>query len=303
MQWGVDDVADQSGRTAVVTGANSGVGLETARALARAGADVVLACRNQAKGQAALDLIRADVSQARVELLQLDLGDLASVRAAADALGDRPIHALVNNAGLMAVPYARTADGFEVQMGVNHLGHFALTGLLLPALLATPGARVVTLSSLMAYQGRLKTLDHGRYSNVGLGRWAAYCDSKLANVAFALELDRRLRRAGAGVVSVAAHPGYASTELQTKERGLVEDKVMGLVNRVVAQSAEMGALPSLYAATVPSVQGGEFYGPDGRMAFRGHPRRVRPPRLARDGAVGARLWRDSAALTGVDPGF
>jgi NAD(P)-dependent dehydrogenase (short-subunit alcohol dehydrogenase family) len=301
--WGAHDIPDQSGRTAVVTGANSGLGLETARALARAGARVVLACRNEAKGKAALDELRADVPQADLELLQLDLADLASVRAAADALAGGPLHVLVNNAGLMAVPYARTVDGFEVQMGVNHLGHFALTGLLLPTLLETPGARVVTLSSLMAYRGRLRTLDHGRYSNAGLGRWAAYCDSKLANVAFALELDRRLRAAGAEVVSASAHPGYAATELQTKERGPAEDRLMGLVNRVVAQPAEMGALPSLYAATAPSVGGGELYGPDGPMGLRGRPRRVRPPRLARDPAVGERLWRESVALTGVDPGL
>lgn len=301
MPWAAHDVPDQSGRTAVVTGANSGLGLATARELARAGARVVLACRNQEKGRRALDGIRDAVPGADVELLALDLADLATVRAAAEALAEGPLHLLVNNAGLMATPYARTADGFEMQMGVNHLGHFALTGLLLPTLLETPGSRVVTVSSLMAYRGRLRTLDHKRYSGVGIGRWAAYCDSKLANVTFALELDRRLRAAGHEVVSASAHPGYASTELQTKDRGRLEDMVMGFANRVVAQPAEMGALPSLYAGTAPSVRGGELYGPDGLMGMHGHPKPVTPPRIARDESVGVRLWQESAALTGVDP--
>ncbi len=301
MTWTAADIPDLTGRTIVVTGANSGLGLVTARELARAGATVVMACRNQERGRAALEGIRAELPDARLELGSLDLGDLASVRAFTESLGDRPLDVLVNNAGLMAVPWARTRDGFEIQMGTNHLGHFALTGRLLPSLVRTPGARVVTLSSAAGYYGRLDTLDRGRYSSVGIKRWRSYCDSKLANVTFALELDRRTRAAGVDLVSVAAHPGYASTELQTKQRGRAEDVLMTAVNAAVAQSAAMGALPGLYAAAAPGVVGGLFFGPDGFGSLRGHPTTVTPPRPARKPEVGARLWERSVELTGVAP--
>lgn len=303
MAWTAADIPSLTGRTAVVTGANSGLGLETARELARHGATVVLACRNQEKGAKAVEEISAEVKGAELELASLDLADLSSVAAFARGLEGRGIDILVNNAGLMAVPYARTADDFEIQMGVNHLGHFALTAQLMPNLLTQPGARVVTLSSIMGYYGQLRTLDRGSYTTVGIKRWNAYCDSKLANVAFALELNQRAQAAGSDLVSVAAHPGYAETELQTKERGKLEDVVMTLVNRVVAQSSAMGALPSLYAATSDEVVGGQFYGPDGPGATRGHPRPVTPPKLARSEKARAWLWNASVDATGLEPSF
>jgi NAD(P)-dependent dehydrogenase (short-subunit alcohol dehydrogenase family) len=303
MSWTAAQIPSLSGTTAVVTGANSGLGLETTRELARHGATVVLACRNQDKGRGAIEEIRGEVPEAELELGQLDLSDLASVAKFAGSLDGRAIDVLVNNAGLMAVPYARTADGFEIQMGTNHLGHFALTAGLLPSLLAAPSPRVVTVSSLMGYYGKLRTLDRGRYSDVGMKRWKSYCDSKLANVAFALELDKRSRAAGAGLVSVAAHPGYAETELQTKDRGKVEDVVMTLVNKAVAQSPQMGALPSLYAATAAEVEGGQFFGPDGLGGTRGHPRPVTPPKIARSAKARSWLWEASAEATGVAPSF
>ena len=303
MSWTAAQIPSLSGTTAVVTGANSGLGLETTRELARHGATVVLACRNQDKARRAIDEIRAEVPEADLELGLLDLSDLASVEQFAGSIDGRAIDVLVNNAGLMAVPYARTADGFEIQMGTNHLGHFALTSRLLPNLLAAPAPRVVTLSSLMGYYGSLKTLDRGRYSDVGVKRWKSYCDSKLANVAFALELAQRSRAAGSTLVSVAAHPGYAETELQTKDRGKVEDVVMTLVNKAVAQSPQMGALPSLYAAAAADVEGGQFFGPDGLGGTRGHPRPVTPPKPARSAKARAWLWEASAEATGVAPAF
>lgn len=303
MGWTAADIPSLTGRTAVVTGANSGLGLETARELARKGATVVLACRNQEKGARAVEQIRGEVAEADLELASLDLADLGSVAAFAKGLDGRALDILVNNAGLMAVPYARTTDDFEIQMGVNHLGHFALTAQLMPNLLEKPGARVVTLSSIMGYYGKLRTLDRGSYTGIGIKRWQSYCDSKLANVAFALELDQRARAAGVDLVSAAAHPGYAETELQTKERGRLEDVVMTLVNKAVAQTSAMGALPSLYAATAPDVAGGQFYGPDGLGATRGHPRPVTPPRLARSAEARRWLWEESVAATGLEPVF
>ncbi len=303
MGWTATDIPSLSGRTAVVTGANSGLGLETTRELARHGATVIMACRNQEKAAEAKAAVEADVPGADLEVGSLDLADLSSIETFAKGLEGRAIDALVNNAGLMAVPYARTADGFEIQMGVNHLGHFALTAHLLPTLLEQPGARVVTLSSIMGYYGQLRTLDRGSYTNVGIKRWNAYCDSKLANVTFALELNKRAEAAGADLVSVAAHPGYAETELQTKERGKLEDVVMTLVNKAVAQSPAMGALPSLYAATSPDAAGGQFYGPDGLGATRGFPRPVTPPKLARSEKVRKWLWEASVEATGLEPAF
>jgi len=303
MAWTAAEISSLTGITAIVTGANSGLGLETTRELARHGATVVLACRNQEKAARAIDQIRGQVPGADLELGVLDLSDLASVRQFAGSLEGRAIDILVNNAGLMAVPWARTADGFEIQMGTNHLGHFALTARLLPNLLAAAAPRVVTVSSLMGYYGSLKTLDRGRYTDVGVKRWKSYCDSKLANVAFALELEQRSRAAGADLVSVAAHPGYAETELQTKDRGKVEDVVMTLVNKAVAQSPQMGALPSLYAATAAGVEGGQFFGPDGLGGTRGHPRPVTPPKPARSAKARAWLWEASAEATGVAPTF
>jgi len=298
--WTVDDIPDQRGHRAIVTGANSGLGLVIARELARKGAAVVLACRNQEKGEVALAAVRAAAPGADPELAALDLGSLASVRAFA-AAQDAPLDLLVNNAGLMAPPRATTADGFELQLGTNHLGHFALTGLVLDRLRAAPAPRVVTTSSGMHRYGRIDFDDlqgERRYR-----RWRAYGQSKLANLLFMLELDRRARAAGSPLVSVAAHPGYAATHLQTAAPPMLDRVVLQVVNRVVAQSADRGALPPLYAATVTELPGGSYVGPDGPGELRGSPQLVGMSARAQDPAVARRLWEVSEALTGVTYAF
>jgi NAD(P)-dependent dehydrogenase (short-subunit alcohol dehydrogenase family) len=285
-QWTANDIPDQTGRTVVVTGANSGLGEATARELAKHGARVILACRNLAKGeQAAARMTGA------VEVRRLDLADLSSVREFADGIDTLDV--LVNNAGIMAVPQRRTADGFESQIGTNHLGHFALTGLVLPRLTD----RVVTVSSGAHRIGRI-SLDDLNWDSRRYSRWAAYGQSKLANLLFAYELQRRLEAAGSPLRSLAAHPGYAATDLQTKTES-IQDRIMAVGNRLIAQSAEMGALPTLYAATVPDVPGGAFYGPNGFLQQVGHPHRVGSSKASMDTAVAARLWELSEKLTGV----
>jgi NAD(P)-dependent dehydrogenase (short-subunit alcohol dehydrogenase family) len=297
--WTVQDIPDQSGRTAVVTGANSGLGLVTARELARAGASVVMACRNLDKGHAAVEEIRAAVPDAQLQLEELDLASLASVRGFAERF--RATHdgldLLINNAGVMAPPRRRTADGFELQFGTNHLGHFALTTALLDKLEGREDARVVTLSSTMHKLGRINfdNLNGDRH----YFRWNAYGQSKLANMLFALELDRRLRAAGSTVKSLAAHPGYAATNLQSAAPPMVDRLVMKVGNALVAQSDEMGALPILYAATQPGLEGGTYIGPDSFREQRGHPTIVQPSGRARDPESARRLWEVSERLTTV----
>jgi len=285
-KWTADDIPDQSGRTFVVTGANSGLGASTARELARAGASVVLACRDTSKGADA-----AATMPGRVDVRQLDLADLSSVRAFAD--GTEHVDVLVNNAGIMALPQGKTADGFERQIGTNHLGHFALTVLLLPKI----ADRVVTLSSGAHRMGKID-LDDLNWERRKYRRWSAYGQSKLANLLFAYELQRRLVAAESSVKSIAAHPGYASTELQSHTESL-QDRVMALANRVIAQSADMGALPQLYAATVPTLRGGEFVGPHGRLGLNGYPKLVGSNAASTDEAMAAKLWTLSEKLTGV----
>jgi NAD(P)-dependent dehydrogenase (short-subunit alcohol dehydrogenase family) len=289
-KWTTVDIPDQRGRTAVVTGANSGLGLVTARELARAGARVILACRDVGKGKDA-----AAGMPGETEVRALDLGDLGSVRDFA-ATVDAPVDVLVNNAGLMAIPERKTADGFEMQFGVNHLGHFALTGLLLDRITD----RVVTMSSFMHRIGRIR-LDDPNFSS-GYRRWAAYGQSKLANLMFAYELQRRLAAEGSGVRSMAAHPGYSATNLQSRTES-IQDLGMSLANRVVAQPADMGALPSLYAATVPDLAGGSYIGPDWPGEMRGHPHRVGSSRASKNRDVQRRLFDLSEELTGVRFGF
>ncbi len=280
----------------MVTGANSGLGLATARELAGAGARVVMACRNLEKGEAAKRDIEAATPGAALELEQLDLSSLDSVRAFAERFSGG-LDLLINNAGVMAPPRGRTADGFELQFGTNHLGHFALTGLLIGAMEGREDARVVTLSSTAHKTGRIA------FDNLGgerhYFRWRAYGQSKLANLLFALELERRLRAAGSNVKSMAAHPGYAATNLQFAAPPLVDQLVMRVGNAVIAQSEEMGALPTLYAATAPGVAGGTYVGPDGLLEQRGHPKPVSPNRAARDEDVARRLWEVSEEMTGV----
>jgi NAD(P)-dependent dehydrogenase (short-subunit alcohol dehydrogenase family) len=286
-KWTAADIPDQAGRTVVVTGANSGIGAVAARELARAGARVVLACRDTARGEAA-----AAGMPGAVEVRRLDLADLASVREFAGGLGGE-VAVLVNNAGVMAVPKRTTADGFEMQIGTNHLGHFALTGLLLDRVTD----RVVTVSSGAHNLGRIRLDDlnweRGRYR-----RWHAYGQSKLANLLFTYELQRRLAEAGSPVRAVAAHPGYAATNLQSHTES-VQDRLMRLSNRIMAQSGEMGALPTLYAATVPDLPGGSYVGPDGLFEQRGHPKIVGSSAASRDLGTARRLWELSEKLTGV----
>ena len=296
--WTADEIPDQRGRTAIITGANSGLGLSSAWELARRGAHVVLACRNAQKGEAAAAKIRADVPQASLEVRELDLASLASVRAFADAItASRPsFDLLLNNAGIMMPPRSLTQDGFELQLGTNHFGHFALTGLLLPALQAGSGPRVVTVSSIEHRPGRIDFDDLQREK---YGARSAYQQSKLANVLFGLELDRRLRAAGSPLISVLAHPGYSDTNLQrTGPTGLMRG-LREIGNRVLAQRMRQGALPQLYAATMPDVRGGEFFGPKGPGEMRGKVGRVTPVAAGRDEITAERLWAVSEDLTGV----
>lgn len=294
---------DLYGRVVVVTGANSGIGYEAALAFARRRAEVVLACRDDARAAEAADRIRRAVPNAHLSVERLDLGSLASVRACATRLCERHarLDVLCNNAGVMAIARRLTPDGFETQFAVNHLGHFAFTGLLLQRLRAAERARVVTVSSLQHLRGRMRFDDLDGAD--GYHPWRAYSQSKLANLLFAYELHRRLRRSGARAVSVACHPGYAATNLPfvaPKETG---DRLTGLAMRVgnvfLAQSAAAGALPTLYAATAPDVNGGDFIGPRWLRGVWGAPVKQRSSRASRDEAAAARLWDESIRRTGV----
>ncbi len=303
MPWTADQIPELKARQAVVTGANSGLGLQIALELARRGARVVLACRDTRKGDDAAARIRGTAPGAEIEVARLDLADLSSVHGFADWHGEHHdgLDLLVNNAGVMALPHRRTADGFEMQFGTNHLGHFALTGLLLPALLVRPAARVVTMSSGAHQMGRFNFDDLQRERRYQ--RWMAYGQSKLANLLFAFELARRAALAGLDLTSVAAHPGYAATNLQTAgaqmEGSGLKERLAVLGNKVFAQSDAQGALPALYAATMPDVVGGEYFGPDGTGGMRGNPTRVSTNKAARDPELAERLWTASEGLTGV----
>jgi NAD(P)-dependent dehydrogenase (short-subunit alcohol dehydrogenase family) len=278
-----------------VTGANSGLGLVTARELARAGAHVIGTARDRAKGERAEAEIRREVPDAHLEMRELDLAALASVRAF--AAGIEGLDVLVNNAGIMMPPRSETAGGFELQFGTNHLGHFALTGLLLEWLARGTDPRVVTVSSLEHRPGRIDFDDLASKGDYDPRR--AYQRSKFANVVFALELDRRLRAAGSPVKSVLAHPGYSATNLQTTGPTGAMKALLRVGNRLFAQSADRGALPQIHAAAAPGVESGEFYGPDGFNQLRGKPTLVRPVDRASDPELGRRLWQVSEELTGV----
>ncbi|MYV91754.1 oxidoreductase [Streptomyces sp. SID1034] len=298
--WSAQDIPDQSGRTAVVTGANSGIGLVTARELARRGARVVLACRSEARGREAEERVRSEVPDARAEFRPLDLADLGSVRDFAAELPYERLDLLINNAGVMALPYGRTADGFETQFGVNHLGHFALTGLLLPRLRAAGAARVVSVSSGMHALGNVDLRDLN--SERRYRRWVAYGRSKSANLLFIHELARRLGAAGSDVVAAAAHPGYAATNLQTQavrmEGRRRAERLVEPGNRIMAQPAEAGALPTLFAATAPGVRPDSFTGPS-VMMWRGSPAKSWRAGWTLNDVAGERLWAASERLTGV----
>lgn len=296
--WTTADVPDQHGRTAVITGANSGLGFEAASALAAKGATVILACRDTGKAKDAVSRIGASVPDAVTEIVPLDLASLASVREAAAEIGSQHarLDLLINNGGVMWPPRSTTEDGFELQIGTNHLGHFAFTGLLLDRLLVVPGSRIVTLSSLAHRAGRVKFDDlqsERRYNRV-----AAYGQSKLANLLFAFELQRRLADAGAQTISLAAHPGYSRTNL-TRHMSPGIQAAARVVDPLISQNSAMGALPVLRAATDPAARGGEFYGPRGLGQVTGYPKLVTPSRSTRDAETQRRLWAESEHLTGV----
>jgi NAD(P)-dependent dehydrogenase (short-subunit alcohol dehydrogenase family) len=293
-KWTIDNMPDMSGKIAIVTGANSGIGYATARALAAKGAQVIMACRNEERGRVAIQEIQAEQLAADVEWLQLDLADLSSIHSFVQDFLDRhdQLHLLINNAGVMQIPdHLQTADGFEMQFGTNHLGHFALTGLLLETLNRTPEARVVTLSSFGHRFGKMDfdNLNSEKSYNPG----TAYAESKLANLLFTYELQRRFNEAGVQTIATAAHPGWTETNLQKHQ------PMLRFLNRFIAMQPDQGALPTLYAATAPAVTGGAYYGPDGLAEVRGYPKRVNSNDLSHDQAVTETLWAVSEELTGV----
>src|SRR6266568_4373976 len=292
--WTFDDIPDQTGRTAIVTGANTGIGLETARMLALKGAQVVLACRNLEKGKAAVDQVLAARPAGRVTLALLDLSDLDSVAAFAAkfAASNERLDLLVHNAGVMTPPLGRTKQGFELQFGTNHLGHFALAARLLPLVLRTPGARIVVVSSGAHHWGRID-FDDLNWERRPYRAWAAYCQSKLANQLFALELRQRLSSAGSGVRVTSAHPGWTATDLQRSSGWL------RAFNPIFAMKPAEGALPTLRAATDPVAPSGSYWGPRGLFELSGPPASARISDRARDPVVAARLWDESERLTNV----
>jgi len=293
--WSEADMPDQSGKIAIVTGANSGLGYETARALAQRGATVIMACRSIQKANRAAENIRALQPAGSVTVMALDLGDLNSVRSFAEAFkaGYPRLDLLINNAGIMVPPQGQTEQGFETQFGVNHLAHFALTAQLMALLNATPGARIVSVSSTAHRFGHLDFADLNWRTRT-YSAWQAYGQSKLANLLFIYELQRRLAAANASTLAMAAHPGYAATGLQGEGGGTQ------LANRLFAQTQAMGALPTLYAATAPQVGGGQYFGPSGLAELGGAPEQVASSARSHDEGDARRLWQVSEELSGVE---
>ena len=294
LNWTSKDIPDQSGKIAIVTGANSGIGYEAARALALHGATVIMACRDLEKGEAAVEQILKENPQADIDLQQLDLADLSSVQQFAENFSEYYDHLdiLINNGGVMATPYQKTVDGFELQFGTNHLGHFMLTGLLFDLLHDTPDSRVVTVTSYAHLFGRInfRDLNGERFYQ----KWLAYGQSKLANVLFGYELQRRTGRNGRNPISIVVHPGYAATNLQHTST------LFSMLNPIMAQSQEMGALPTLYAATSPDIRGGEYIGPDGFLGQRGYPHLTNSSGPSHDREDARHLWEVSEQLTGIE---
>lgn len=303
--WTTEQMPSQSGRVAIVTGANSGIGLETAAALAAAGAKVIMACRNPDKAAGALDEIRRRAPRAQVIAMTLDLSSLASVRSFAETFKQthQNLDLLINNAGIMGVPMSRTVDGFESQMGTNHLGHFVLTGLLIDRLLATADARVVTVGSLGHWRGNAKIVDDLNYERLGYSPFGGYCNSKLANLLFVTDLARRLAARGSSVISAAAHPGGADTNIKkpsdTLGARLNTAIVEPFARKYLVNTAAGGALPTLYAATAPGVANNDYYGPGGFMSFKGPVVAAGRKRSSKDAQLAHRLWEGSAKLTGL----
>ncbi len=302
-KWTPKDIPSQAGKLAIITGANSGIGYHTALELARAGAAVILACRNAQKAEAAKAKLLAALPQASVEVAIVDMADLDSIRKFAEGfvVADRKLDLLINNAGVMGMPQRTpTAQGFEGQFGTNHLGHFALTGELMPALLKTPGSRVVTVASIAHKSGRMRFEDPNWEKAYDPRK--AYQQSKLANILFGLELDRRLKRANANVASLIAHPGVATTSIVSNGMGInLKTKIInGLILPLLAQSDARGSWPTLYAATSPDAQSGHYYGPDGIAEIKGTPVEVTPKPQALDPVAAARLWHISEQMTAVE---
>lgn len=297
-KWTSDHIPNQTGRVAVVTGASSGIGLQIAALLASKGAKVVLAVRDQGRGEAAMNKIVAEFPKAQLELSQLDLTSLQSIRSAATQLNDTHPHIelLINNAGVMFTPLRRTSDGFELQFGTNHLGHFAFTGLLIDNLLATAGSRVVTMSS-HAHKNRPDIDFNDLHAQRGYDRVAAYGRSKVANLLFTYELNRRLATSGTPL-ALAAHPGFTQSNLGRDAPALIRYG-WPTVGRLILQSARMGALPALRAATDPTARSGQYYGPSGFGEYRGHPKVVTSSPMSHDEALARRLWTVSEDATGV----
>ncbi|HEX6518523.1 MAG TPA: oxidoreductase [Streptosporangiaceae bacterium] len=299
-QWTVESMGDQGGRTVVVTGANSGIGFQTARELAAHGANVVLACRDEAKGRDAAERITAAVPGADVDMVRLDLSSLASVRDAAERIrsGYPRLDLLINNAGLMMPPFGRTQDGFELQIGTNHLGHFALTGLLIDRLLAAPGSRIVTVSSFAHRQGRID-LDDLNFDRRRYRPGTGYGQSKLANIMFTYELQRRLTEARAKTIALTLQPGAVPTELQRHANRAT--RVIGdfLMRTLGQPDATAGALSTLRAATDPAAKGGEYFAPGGFLTWKGNPVVARSSSRSHDTLIQRRLWAESERLTGV----
>jgi NAD(P)-dependent dehydrogenase (short-subunit alcohol dehydrogenase family) len=293
MQWDGSTIADQRGRTVIVTGANTGIGFEAARVLAQHRAHVVLACRDPLKGRDAEQRIRAAHPDSSVQFMPLDLSSLASIREFADAIANRchRLDLLINNAGVMMTPQGRTADGFELQFGTNFLGHFALTGGLIELIVTTPGSRIVTLSSVAHRKGKI-AFDNLNAER-GYNRMLAYAQSKLACLMFAYELQRRLQRARQMTLSVAAHPGATKSELGR------HSLLLQFLDKFITQETVMGALPTLRAAVDPDARGGDYFGPDGFLSLGGYPVKEQSSARSHDAAVAERLWVESEKLTGV----
>ena len=307
--WTADEIPSLAGKRAVVTGANSGIGYHTALELARKGASVILACRNPAKAEDALKRLKAEVPAGKAELAALDVSDMKSVRSFGASFADRgvPLDLLINNAGIMA-PLTRkvSPDGFEIQMATNHLGHFLLTSLLLPALKRSPAPRVVTVASIAHRRGRMNFDD--LQSEANYSPFASYAQSKLANLLFAFEFQRRADKAGLKLMSVAAHPGVAMTKIIDNGigggRSTFITRIVDIISPFYSQSEEQGALPTLYAATMPDVAPGGYYGPDGFREMTGFPVKVDCKSQAKDVVAAARLWAISEQLTGASfPGL
>ncbi len=293
-RWNTNNIKNQAGRVVIVTGSSSGLGFETTQVLARKNATIIMAVRNPQKAEQALDSLKSANPHADICFMQLDLADLTSIKAFADAFkaSFERLDLLINNAGIMTPPYGLTADGFELQMGTNHLGHFALTGLLIDVLQQTPDSRIVNVSSMAHKMGNIN-FDDLHWEKRRYKKWNAYGDSKIANLHFTFALDQQLRSKNSHIIAAAAHPGYTATKLQ-RHTGL-----FSALNHILAQDVSMGALPTLYAATAMDVQGGDFFGPAGFMEVRGYPKQVKANRRAHDMEIAKKLWDVSQELTGI----